>query len=139
MPSWTRRSDGLTLVEAVVGTAILGSLLVALLMAAHRLNVQARRSQARLEACRIADELLAAWWPTREDFPTDSSGPVAGREGWRWRTSTQAGREDARRLGARTVALEVFAPPAPGDAPGQAAWAAAKVEILLPDDEEDQP
>ena len=125
--------------EAVVGTAILGSLLVALLMAAHRLNVQARRSQSRLAACRIADDLLASWWGKRSEFPADASGPVAGREGWRWRTSSTPGSEEARRLGARTVALEVFAPPSPGDGPGQGAWAAARVEILLPVGEEEWP
>ena len=61
-------------------------------------------------------------------------GAVEGRDGWQWRTHSTAGSEESRRLGGRTVVLEVYAP---GDGGGGGSWAAARVELMLP--QEDPP
>ena len=56
--SWPQRRHGVTLVEAVVGTALLGSLLVGILLADSRQRRQTWRGERRIKACAIADELL---------------------------------------------------------------------------------
>ena len=122
--SWKLPRRGLTLVEAIAGTAILGTLLVSVLLAGSRLTVQGHRAEKRVEACRIADELLSTWWPRINSIDHDSGGQVPGHEGWLWRTQTVEN-ENASKLSARIVALEVFAPGEAEDAP------AARVEILV--------
>ena len=127
--SWLRRPAAVTLVEAVAGTAILATVLVAILIAAGRLRTQSARAERRVEACRIADGLLRAWWPERQKLPRDDSGQVPDHPGWTWKTQPVAN-EAAEEMGAAVVALEVYSPAAAGVA---AAGAAARVEIVLPD------
>lgn len=124
--SWRRSTRGVTLVEAVLGTAILGSLLVSVLLAASRLHVQASRAESRIAACRVADGLLEAWWPKPDAFPRASEGAVAGSGGWSWRTRVVENAA-ARTVKAEVVALEIFAPGAGRETP------AARVELLLPE------
>lgn len=117
---------GMTLVEAVAGTAILGSLLVSILIGASRFQVQAGRAERRLEACGVADGLLEAWWANIGGFPRTGRGSVAGRDGWSWRT-TLVENAGARALGGEVVALEVFGPGGRTDEP------AVRVELFLPE------
>jgi hypothetical protein len=124
--SWRRSTRGITLVEALLGTAILGSLLVSVLLAASRLHVQAARAEARITACRIADGLLEAWWPKPDAFPRRGQGAVAGREGWSWRTEVVENTA-ARTVKAEVVALEIFAAGADRGTP------MARVEVMLPE------
>lgn len=128
---------GITLVEAVAGTALLGSLLVAVLIASSRLQVQRARSEARLAACGVADGLLEGWWEERDEFPRRAEGPVPGRDGWRWRTEVVENGAAAD-LGGEVVALEVFAPggsPGPAEG-GQPLEPAVRVELVLPEAED---
>ena len=135
--SWPRSAAGLTLVEAVAGIALLGSMLAAILVASGRLQTQAARSERRAEACLIAEDLLGQWFDKPEKFPRSAEGDVRDRPGWRWRTYTVTGArtEAARKLRADVIAVEVFSPGSPGS-PGLArdpnAAAAARVEIVLP-------
>ena len=117
---------GLTLIEAVLGTAILGTLLVAILMGASRLQAQAVRAEQRATACQIADALLEAWWAKPEEFPRSAGGTAKPYDGWSWRTCVV---ENAQAQGMKTevVALEVFGP---GTKQGEAA---VRVEVLLPE------
>jgi hypothetical protein len=124
--SWRRSTRGVTLVEAVLGTAILGSLLVSLLMAASRLHVQAARAEARIAACRIADGLLETWWPKPDAFPRRGQGAVAGLAGWSWRTQVVENGA-ARAVKAEAIALEIFAPGGGRDVP------AVRVEVFVPE------
>ena len=71
----------MTLIEAVVGTALLGTVLVAVLMANSRLTAQ-----------------------------DGVSGPVGGHGGWTWRTRVVES-ASAEKIDAEVVALEIFAPP----------------------------
>jgi len=125
-----------TLIEAVVGTAILGTLLVGILTADSRQRRQTWRAERRIEACAIADELLEGWWPKRDKLPRASTGRVDGHKGWTWRTRTVSNR-DAERMGAEVVVLEVFGPQLPGAANSPAAAALSRepsvsVELLMP-------
>ncbi len=72
----SRRRRGMTLIEAVVGTALLGSLLVGILTADSRQRRQTWRAERRIEACSIADEWLETWWPKRDRMPRSGGGPI---------------------------------------------------------------
>ena len=122
--SWRRRA-GATLVEALAGMVLLGTLLVAMLVAKGRLTIQAQRAENRLQACQVLDGLLEGWWPDRKALPRSDTGGVPERPGWRWRTQiVESQSADAMR--AQVVAVEVFAPNTRDRLP------AARVEILLP-------
>ena len=120
-----RWTGGFTLVEALAGTAILGTLLAGIIVANARLISQASRARLRIEACEIADGLMERWWDKRDEFPRNEAGSVRGREEWRWRTGIVKN-EAAEAMDAEVVALEVFAPGCRGTSP------TARVEILLP-------
>lgn len=123
--SWKLPRGGLTLVEALAGTAILGTLLVGLLLASSRLAVQTRSAERRMEACRIAEMMLSLWWKEADKIPRDKSADVPGCSGWRWQTRVESNR-DAKALGAEVVALEIYSTSQDDEVP------AARVEILLP-------
>jgi hypothetical protein len=120
---WTSRASGITLVEALAGSLLLGTLLVSILVAKGQLMVQARRADDCLAACQVMDELVESWWPTLSDMPRQGSGEVDGHAGWKWQTRLVAC-EEADVLSAEVVAIEVTPP-------GRAA-PAARLEILVP-------
>ncbi len=115
----------MTLVEALIGTAMLGTLLASILIARGRLSIQSRRAIVRVQACAVLDELMATWWSDHEKLPRNGSGDVPEKPGWRWRTRIVPS-EQAEALGAQVVAVEVFE--ADSD---EAAPPGATVEILL--------
>ncbi len=127
---WASRRRGVTLVEALAGAAILGTLLVCILVANARLTAQDRRSAERIEACRIADGLLGRWWSGGRRLARDAAGDVPGSAGWRWRMGVVTD-EDAEVMDARIVRLEVFAPDTEGGTP------AVGVELLLANEEDE--
>jgi len=121
-PCWRR---GVTLVEALLGTALLASLLVSLLAAIGRLERQSAAAAMRIRACRAADGLLEAWWKDLGEFPRAGQGDLGPAGRWRWRTRVveDAAAED---LGAEIVALEVFARETADGRPS------VRVDVLLP-------
>jgi hypothetical protein len=123
--SWRQRRPAFTLVEAVVGMALLGTILVAAVTAGVRANTQSRAADLRLEACRAADECLNTWWPDRENFPRSGAGDLQGHAGWTWRTRPVAN-ADAAAIRMAVVALDILAP---GQAPDRPALT---VEVVLP-------
>lgn len=127
---WRRSRRGITLVEAIAGSAILGSLLVAILLGAARLQAQAARAQRRIDACRVADRILEGWWAKRDEFPRRAEGSVAGRPGWTWRTQVVEN-ESARALRGEVVALAVFGPDTREGEP------VAQVAVFLPEKEDE--
>lgn len=125
---WRPRRTGVTLVEALVGTAILGTVLVSVLVADGKLRKQASFSEDRIEACRIADALLAEWWPTAEEpqkFPRQGSGVIADRPGWSWKTVVVQN-EAVDKLHAEVISLEIYSPKFSELRP------AVHVEVMLP-------
>jgi hypothetical protein len=109
-----RRRRGATLVEAALGAALLGTLLVALLVASSRLEAHGASAHQRSEACRMADQMLESWWQAPEKFPRTSEGTVSGETGWRWRTHV-VDNEVARSLKADLVALDLYSPGRAGE------------------------
>ena len=102
-----RPRRGATLVEAALGAALLGTLLVALLVTSSRLEAHGASAHLKSEACRMADGLLETWWQAPEKFPRTSEGTVPGEGKWRWRTHI-IDSEVARTLKADMIALELY-------------------------------
>jgi len=114
----------LTLVEALAGTALLGTVLAAVLLADARLTRQELLARHRLEAQDAANSLLAAWWADRDTFPCAADGDVPNHDGWRWRTAVIPNAA-AEELGADVVRLEIV--DVYGDSPNPLAY----VEVLV--------
>jgi type II secretory pathway pseudopilin PulG len=110
--------------------AILGSALVAIVLASAKLTVQSRRAQDRIVACEIAEIQLRSWWRNPDTLQRNASGPVPGREGWTWTTRTTVNPQ-ADDMKGQTVVLEIRSPAARGSEPS------AAVEIILPERNDD--
>lgn len=115
----------MTLVEAVLGSVVLGTLLVSILLARVQMEGQSRLAAQREAACGVLDELMSQWWSEPATLPLNESGPVEHRKGWRWKTRAQD-RAEAAALGGRIVIVEVFAPGQRDLKP------AASIELLMP-------
>ena len=78
---------GMTLVEVLAATLIMGgAVTVALVAQANGLR-QLRLADRTLVAQDIARELIAAWRIEEQDVSSPESGRVDGRDGWRWSRS----------------------------------------------------
>jgi len=125
-----------TLIEVLAGLAILGSVTVALLLARGNLLEQHATAQRKLEAVRIADQLLAGWYARDSAVPIDEQGEVESHPGWTWRTQIidrpYPIQDDALPTG--TLKVELFNP----DSPTPRA-AVITVELLAPTPGEPRP
>jgi prepilin-type N-terminal cleavage/methylation domain-containing protein len=100
------RGRGLTLIEVVAAIAILGTILVAVVLARSRLTRQLALVDLKTSAVAAADDLIAAWWASPAGFPIDREGVVPGDERLLWRTMVV--RNDMMEaLGAVVVRLEM--------------------------------
>lgn len=100
------RHSGLTLIEVVVGLALLSTLLVSLLMAQRRHWRQIQAARQKLAACKAADELLTGWYSGSASVPLARSGGVPNNRALRWRTRVVPNRE-TRRWGMELVRLTI--------------------------------
>ena len=125
--SSTRWDAGMTLVEVVLGAALMGVLLTLVVLATGRFTAQGRGAAERIEACKVADRLLEEWWASSDAFPRNTRGEVPGRAGWRWRTADVKDDEQEETLGAKIMSVEVFAPGCADNAPS------ARVEMIVPE------
>ena len=124
--SWRRLSAGTTLIEAVAGVVILGTILVMIVMAKTQLDKKSLQAQGRLQACRVMDDLLDRWWSDDlAKFPRNGAGDVPDWNGWKWQTRAVT-RADAKAVHAEVVVVDVFAPGFRDMTPG------ATVELMLP-------
>ncbi len=125
-----RRDCGITLVEVLVGSTLLATVLVSVLLANGRLAVQSGSARNQRQACEVLNHLMEQAWPTRKASLCEGSGDVPGRDGWTWRVRTIEN-DQAQQLNSEVRVVEVFAP---ASADGRVA---ARVDILLPLVEED--
>jgi len=123
---WRRHESGLTLVEAAVGTVILGTLLTALVLANARLTAQTIAAGSRLEACRIAEDLLRDWTTSEDGVPRSGSGEITGRPGWLWHTEPHEN-EQADELRSAVISVRIFAPGTNAQGPPS-----LQLELLVP-------
>ena len=104
---------GVTLVETVAALVILGTLVAMALSAQARLVHQWNAADMRIEAAKVADDLLSFWWDSPGQMPHQQEGVSTDHPGWRWRTVSL---QDAALLRDRmeVVRLSIFAPPTAG-------------------------
>src|SRR4051794_34521543 len=81
-----RAHRAMTLIEVVGGLALLGTLLVAVLLAKAKFTRQAATADRKLQAVAAADELLTVWRQDSNALPRDGVGPVPGDRQFSWRT-----------------------------------------------------
>jgi len=112
-----------TLVEVVASLMLLGTLLVAILVAHRRHVEQIRHAEARIAAVEAADGLLAKWSAEGTWGATKNDGEFEDRPGlaWRWTVIPTPG---LTRLGAAVGKLEVI---------GNDGSVLSQVDLLTPD------
>lgn len=82
-----RKGGGYTLLEALVGMALLGTLLSATLMSYGRYVHQTQRAAERMNIMREAEALLIRWQLQSGYVPVDEEGELlVGVNTYRWRT-----------------------------------------------------
>ncbi len=78
---------GFTLIEVVVGLALMASVLVASLLSFSAHRRQLRTADARIAAVAVADELLEFLSSGPDGLPTSGRGRIPGRANWIWQTN----------------------------------------------------
>ncbi len=101
-----QRSVAVTLVEVVVGLALMAGVVVSLLCARTRLLEERARAEAKLRAVSAARDLLVRWWQVPVSLPRTGAGEIEATD-FRWRTETLE-RYDLRPLGAALLRLEIL-------------------------------
>ncbi|QDT58000.1 hypothetical protein SV7mr_04890 [Stieleria bergensis] len=81
-----RRRVGFTLLEVVVALVLMGSVLVASLLAFSKHQRQVALAEKRLQAVQVADQMVQRLATSPTGIPTPASGSVVGHVGWIWRT-----------------------------------------------------
>lgn len=110
----------------LAGLALLGTLLVAILLAKSEHQRQHRQAQRTLQAVRAADALLTEWWIEPGTLPRHGEGPVPEQPALRWRTAQRQPRVlEAAQV--HIVRLEILRAAQPQAAP------LLSVEVLVPD------
>src|SRR5262245_38452988 len=120
-----RAQRGVTLIEAIAGLVILGTILSSAVIARGRFQRQIRDADNRLAAIRAADELVGKWLSQPiGTAPVPGSGDVGASSELIWRSSWVRDRA-AQRLGARIARLDIF------DRRGRARTPLLSIEFLL--------
>lgn len=104
------RQRGVTLIEILAGLAVLGVLISSIMIARGRALRQWADADAKVQATRAVDTLLASWLadPTGPDrIPVPATGQLADLPDCTWRTTFFAD-PATRQLGVGVVRLEVF-------------------------------
>ena len=124
--SRARARRGATLIEALAGLVLLGTILSSALVARGRFQRQLRDADDKLAAVRAADELVARWIALPAGTaPVPGEGEVSHASSLAWRTSWLSD-PYAQRLGARKAQLQLF------DEHGGPGRPLLTVEFLLP-------
>lgn len=123
----SKHKIGFTLIEVMAGLAILGSVLVAVVMARGRYLEQSVAARHKAEAVRVADGLLTQWWSDPERLPRSDSGEV---EGFRWETQSRQP-EALADLQAEVLTLSLFPPDEADDAEAEYE-PILDIEIVIP-------
>lgn len=106
--SGRRRYSGATLIEAVAGLAILGSILVSLIVAGanfHRQNEAAKKIET---ACKLLDELLESNEKSLSRLADIGEGDLP-EENWHWKAEILPSSAN-QLLNCRKMKLSAFAP-----------------------------
>lgn len=98
----------MTLIEVLASLMLLGTLAVAMVLSRGRLVDQHQRAEAKLEAVRLAENLLAQWWADGAGaVPIGESGPLESHAGWSWETDRVLS-DDLDAFDAQVVRLRIL-------------------------------
>ena len=125
--SCARCRRGVTLIEALAGLVILGTLLAGVTTARWRANQQYKDAERRLAATRALDALMAEWHasPTAT-VPLNTGGVLSQSPRLLWRTTTRL-EPSAKSLHALVAKVEVFDAVSPSRVP------LLSIELLVPE------
>lgn len=104
--STSYRARGLSLIEVVVGMAILAMFLTAIFLSQARLTKQSAIACKKADAICAVNELLATWAMDWQTLPTDDNGTIAGHEHLQW-TTRLTDTSELEKLGLQKVELIV--------------------------------
>ena len=86
---YSQYCHGATLLEVLVGLALIGSLAVAMVIARSNLVAQEALAQHKIAATAMADRLMNTWWDNPAMLPRHDEGQERyGKTALRWRTRT---------------------------------------------------
>lgn len=99
---------GMTLIEVVATIMLLSALLVGVLMGLQRHQQQVRTARVKIEACRLADQLVGKLFSNPKAFSGFDIGHIDGENGsFSWRMSRIDLPQDLTRIGIQKVRLSV--------------------------------
>jgi len=129
-PLQSRRA--FTLLELVVGLALLATLVVGTLLALRLHQRQIASAERKIAAVAALDQLVASWY-LAEQIPSNASGTTGPQNEWSW----QAVIVQRRQIGPRGFAVVRVSlwPALPANGSGNAPptqAASASVELLIP-------
>ncbi len=104
--SMKSRARGLSLIEVVIGMALLGLFLASIFIAQARLTRQSALIRKKALAISATDALLASWAMDWGNLPTDGSGTIPEHENLQWETQSQDASE-LQELGIIKVQLTI--------------------------------
>ena len=81
------RRGAFTLLEVVVGLALMASVLVGSLLSFSAHHQQRRTAEAKIAAVDVADQILNEMSESRAGIPLTGRGLITGKPNWFWRTS----------------------------------------------------
>jgi len=129
--SWRRSRLGLTLIEVVAATVILGTLLVGVVLVKSRHTHQLAVSARQRAAVRAADELISGWWHKPRGVPIGECGTIPTDESLVWETRLVENREVSK-MGGQVVRVSVRSAKSTTVEP-TADEATVAVELVVPD------
>src|SRR4051812_48792266 len=81
------RAAGVTLIEALAGLVILGTLLVSITIARGRFIRQRAQAEQKIAAAAAVDRMVANWLGgTGSAIPVSAQGPLEGLANFTWNT-----------------------------------------------------
>lgn len=101
------RRPAFTLLELVLGSVLMASLLVGLLLALAEYRHTRQLAINRQKAAQLADQLLASWHDSASGIPLNARGRLATDDAWWWQTSVSR-RQDIFGLSSVVVRIEVM-------------------------------
>ncbi|MFG0250421.1 MAG: prepilin-type N-terminal cleavage/methylation domain-containing protein [Phycisphaeraceae bacterium JB051] len=97
---------GLSLIEVVIGMALLGLFLASIFIAQAKLTRQSVIARKKALAISATDTLLAGWATDWANFPTDDTGTIPDHDNLQWQTQSQQSTE-LEELGILKVQLAI--------------------------------
>ena len=101
------RARGFTLLEVIVALVLMGSVLAGSLLAYSSHRKQLSMATKRIEATRIADQMVQQLSAQTDGIPVGTRGLVSGKPNWFWQTEA-VGFTELATVRLRVVRFQIF-------------------------------